>query len=563
MTSNDYHFVDRWRVEGDIKEVADIIEDALSLPRWWPSVYFDVNEVEPGGEHGIGRLISGWLAKAKYLSMTIDNAASMIAWLPDLIFTGRRFESGMTVVCNSLGLIVKLARVDELNDEKRIRLSNRAMLPGMVNAHSHAFQRVLRGRTEFRGGLLPARSGDSPTLNGELAEHSFWTWREMMYAAAMRLSVEDIYDASRMAFLEMALNGIAAVGEFHYLHHAANGSPYDDRNLLAKEVVRAARDVGLRVALLRVAYARPGYQTEPNPKQARFIEKDPEIYLRNLEKLIEDLSQAGDRSAWVGVAPHSVRAVPLDYLREVIAFANQRDLKVHMHVAEQPAEVSACAEEYGRTPIALLDTEGLLSKNFTAVHAIHVTPKAIPAMARAGAMVCACPTTERNLADGVVPADEYLKHNVPICLGTDSHVQIDLLEDARELEYHLRLQKLARAVLDTQSQVSSLKSQVSDASKLAAQLFDCATINGARSIDTPSGALEPGKSADFFTVALDDPSIAGASPDNLLASIVFSSSRAAVREVVVGGKPIVSDGRHLMQDEVVERFNDLQRRLWN
>jgi len=199
-----------------------------------------------------------------------------------------------------------------------------------------------------------------------------------------------------------------------------------------------------------------------------------------------------------------------------------------------------------------------LSERFTAVHAIHVTPKAMPAFAKTGAMVCACPTTERNLGDGVVPADEYLKHGVPICLGTDSHVQIDPFEEARELEYHLRLQKLERAVLNGKSQVSSLKSQ-----EIAALLFDCATVNGARSIGSPNGVLDVGKPADFFTVDLNDPSIAGASPDDLLSSIVFSASRAAVREVVVGGKPIVSEGQHLIQEEVVERFGELQKRLWS
>jgi formimidoylglutamate deiminase len=253
-----------------------------------------------------------------------------------------------------------------------------------------------------------------------------------------------------------------------------------------------------------------------------------------------------------------VRAVPLDYLRDVIAHSNQTGLKIHMHVAEQPAEVSACVEEYGRTPVALLQTEGLLSERFTAVHAIHVTPKAIASFARTGAMVCACPTTERNLGDGVVPADEYLKHDVPICLGTDSHAQIDLLEDARELEYHLRLQKLERAVLDRCSSPT-----VTEPSSLAARLFDGATINGARSIGAPGSSVEAGKAADFFTIALDDPSVAGASTNKLLATIVFSLSRAAVREVVVSGKPIVSAGQHLVQEEIVERFGDLQKRLWS
>ena len=517
--------------------------------------------------------------------MSIERANnSLIAWLPDLIYTGGRFERALALVCDSSGAIVRLTPVDQLRDEKRISLPNRALLPGMINSHSHAFQRVLRGRAEYR-------SRDLHT-----ARDSFWTWREMMYAAATRLTPADIYDASRMAFLEMALHGITAVGEFHYLHQQPDGTPYEDPNLLAKEVIRAAGDVGLRIALLRVAYARSGFQSEPNPKQARFIESDPENYLKNLDELMTDLDRgssptvregsptqdergalpngrANAPSAWVGVAPHSVRAVPLDYLRQVITQANQTNLKVHMHVAEQPAEVSACVEEYGRTPFALLQTEGLLGANFTAVHAIHVTPIAIAAFARTGALVCACPTTERNLGDGVVPADEYFKHDVPICLGTDSHAQINLLEDARELEYHLRLQKLERAVLDRGSSPTPgppagqpgwggrVREGVS--SSLAVRLFTCATRNGARSIGAPGGALEPGRSADFFTVALDDPSIAGASSDDLLASIVFSLSRAAVREVVVSGRPIVSDGQHLVQEEIIERFNDLQKRLWS
>lgn len=532
---------------------------------------------------------------------TYQETDSLIAWLPDLIFAGGRFQSGLALVCDSSGTIVKLAPLDELKNERRIILTNRAILPGLINSHSHAFQRVLRGRTEYRsrnapfsGGLLPAGSVGSPTLNAKVGRDSFWTWREMMYSAATRLTPEDIYDASRMAFLEMALNGITAVGEFHYLQHQPDGAPYDDPNLLAKEVVRAARDVGMRIALLRVAYARSGFQTEPNPRQARFIEKDPESYLRNLQRLIDDVARgssptfredsstqpsgalpdgragAPPPTAWVGVAPHSVRAVPLDYLKEIIAHASRTKLKIHMHVAEQPAEVSACVEEYGRSPIALLQTEGLLSEDFTAVHAIHVTAKAIAAFARTGAMVCACPTTERNLGDGVVPADEYFKRNVPICLGTDSHAQIDLLEDARELEYHLRLQRLERAVLDRGSSPTvSEGSQADDAlangraSDTAALLFDCATINGARSIGGSSGTLEPGKPADFFTVALNDPSIAGATPDDLLASIVFSLVRPAVREVVVSGKPVVSAGQHLVQEEIVERFIDLQKRLWS
>jgi formimidoylglutamate deiminase len=495
------------------------------------------------------------------------------AWLPDLIFADGRFQRDLALVCDDAGRIERLAPAHEVTDA--IPLKNRALLPGMVNAHSHAFQRVIRGRTEYR------------TKN---QQDTFWTWREMMYSAAARLTPEDIYDASRMAFLEMVLSGITAVGEFHYLHHNPDGQPYDDPNLLAKQVVRAARDVGLRIALLRVAYARSGFQTEANPRQARFLESDAGTYLRNLEKLSDDLDRdfppviREEREfaiiapappvnraivpAWVGIAPHSVRAVPLDYLAEVVAYAEtvakDQELPVHMHVAEQQAEVSACIQEYGRSPFALLETEGLLSSRFTAVHAIHVTPKAIASFARSGAMVCACPTTERNLGDGVVPADAYLKERVRIALGSDSHTQIDLLEDARELEYHLRLQRMERAVLEVPSASSNSDSADSeDVSKLANLLFECATFSGARSIGSGSGWLEEGSAGDFFTVDLDDPTIAGASQDDLLPAIIFSASRAAVSEVFVGGKQIVADGRHADQEEVVAKFNALQQKVWS
>ncbi|MBV9959503.1 MAG: amidohydrolase family protein, partial [Acidobacteria bacterium] len=252
-----------------------------------------------------------------------------IAFLPDLIYAGGRFERGRALVCDAAGRILRVAAADEIDCEV-VPLKNRALLPGMVNGHSHAFQRVIRGRTEHRS---------------RASADSFWTWRELMYSAAMRLEPEDIYDASRMAFLEMALGGITAVGEFHYLHRDAAGRAYDDPNLLAKEVIRAARDVGVRIALLRVAYARAGYRKEPDERQRRFIEPDAATYLRNVEKLKEELTRD---DAWTGLAPHSVRAVPLDYLREVVAYADRLNLPVHMHVAEQPAENAACVSEHGR-----------------------------------------------------------------------------------------------------------------------------------------------------------------------------------------------------------------------
>ena len=501
-------------------------------------------------------------------------------FVPDLLYVGGRFERRRGLVCDASGRVVAVTTA-EIPDGfvggenffveagpgvgvrvgRVVRLAGRAMLPGMVNAHSHAFQRVIRGRTEHRG----ADAADS-----------FWTWREMMYAAAARLTPEDVYDASRMAFLEMALGGITSVGEFHYLHRTPEGREYDgDRNLLAWNVVRAARDVGLRIALLRVAYARAGFNREPDPRQLRFIEPDPAAFILDTSTLARDLVAEGGPAprAWVGVAPHSVRAVPVEYLREVSSFARAARMPLHMHVAEQPAEVEACLAETGRTPVALLADEGVLGPDFTGVHAVHVTPAEVAQLAEAGACVCACPTTERNLGDGVVPADALFAAGVRVALGTDSHAQVDLLEDARELEYHLRLTSIRRNVLAPAAAHAVAESRAEGGhesapgegggmSSLAARLFECATRAGASSIGARAGSFEPGLAADFFTVDLEDPAVAGARAEDLLPSIVFSLSRAAVRETAVGGRLITEEGRHAAQAEIVSRFAALQRRLW-
>ncbi|MBV8073752.1 MAG: formimidoylglutamate deiminase [Acidobacteriaceae bacterium] len=374
--------------------------------------------------------------------------------------------------------------------------------PGLVSAHSHAFQRAIRGRTEQPSGV---------------GQDTFWTWREAMYQAANRLSPEDIYDVSRMTFLEMALAGITAVGEFHYLHNAPDGTRYDDSNLLAKQVIRAATDVGLRIVLLNTAYVRGG--------QPRFLTPSIDDFIRDTE----DLRGCSTELVSIGVAPHSVRAVPLDYLRGVIGYAQTNDLPIHMHVAEQPAEIEVCLDEYGMRPVELLYRNDLLSSSFTGVHVIHVIEDEIGYLAETGARVCACPTTERNLGDGAVPADRYFDRGVPVCLGSDSNVQIDILEDARELEYHLRMKRLERALLEPDG------------------LFNSATQAGRESLKLPANK-------DYFTVDPNDPSIAGG------ADIVFSTGRSAIRDVYVNGRQLVGNGRHAQQDEIIARFKAVQKR---
>ncbi|MGA3188529.1 MAG: formimidoylglutamate deiminase [Bryobacteraceae bacterium] len=433
----------------------------------------------------------------------------MKAWLADLIYTGGAFESGLAMMVDE-GVITGFSRSEE--DLKNAqRLPGRMILPGLVNVHSHTFQRVIRGRTEHK------------TSAGR---DTFWTWRQSMYHAANAMTAEEIYHAARMAFLEMLLSGITAVGEFHYVHQGLE---------IARAILRAGEELGLRVTLLRTAYVRAGWKKDPDPGQARFLTPDVERFLSDTDEMIAS-------GARVGVAPHSVRAVPLDYLRRVADYARLRGLPLHMHVSEQPAEVEACIGEYGRRPVELLHDHEILGDRFTAVHAIHITDEETRFLGES--TVCACPTSERNLGDGAVPADKLFEAGARICFGSDSNIQIDILEDARELEYHLRMNKLERAVLDT------------------ARLFESATESGARSLGSPGGSLEAGRAADFFTVDLNDCSIAGADRESLLGHVVFSLERTAVREVCVGGELVVQDGQHRLQDEIVREFGKVQRNLW-
>jgi formimidoylglutamate deiminase len=356
-----------------------------------------------------------------------------------------------------------------------------------------------------------------------------------------------------MAFLEMLMSGITCVGEFHYLHNAPDGSRYDDPNLLGVQVLRAADEVGLRIALLRTAYARAGWQKAAHSGQARFITAWPETFLEDTEALLEAIPKYSKPGfAWLGIAPHSIRAVPIDYLTKITNYAHENGLPVHMHVAEQPAEVDECLAEHKVRPVELLKRHNILDSSFTAIHAIHITESEVTYLGDAKAHVCACPTSERNLGDGPVPADRLSQAGVNICFGSDSNVQIDLLEDARLLEYHLRMKKLERAVL----------ARTSGEDQLAQLLFAGATETGAASLKAPGGSLEVGRPADFFTVDLSDVSIAGAGHESLLNNIVFSLERTAVRDVFVNGEPVIQEGRHALQDSVLSDFEAMQRRLW-
>jgi len=449
--------------------------------------------------------------------------------LADAVLWNGQLLRGTAVEVSADGILLSAGALPQ--DAPVERLPGTLLLPGFVNVHSHAFQRLLRGRTQAR----------SPDVEVD----DFWTWREAMYRAAMTLDPEGLYVASRQCFLEMALAGMTSVGEFHYLHHQPDGTPYAEPLELALQVIRAARDVGLRIVLLRTGYSRAGYKAPPNPRQRRFYDATPEAWLRAAEDL--RARTAEDTLVTVGIAPHSVRAVPRSWLE---AAAAAKESLVHMHVAEQPEEVVVCEAEYGRRPVELLADVGLLHEGFTAVHALHTMPHERELLR--GTSVCACPSTERDLGDGVLAADGMARAGVRLCVGTDSQATLDVFDELRMLEGHLRLTRGRRAVLDAPE----------GADGLGQLLLGFATENGARALGLPTGVLRPGAPADMCAVSLSHPSLVGAPGNALLASVVFAAEVGAVRDVAVQGQWVVRDGQHPLQESSARAYGELCRRVF-
>jgi len=449
------------------------------------------------------------------------------------MFAQGRAHEGAGLLVDSSGHVAGIVRPEAAEYAKVVRMPGKALLPGLANAHSHTFQRLFRARGEGR-----VSGGDT-----------FWTWREQMYRAAAFVSPDDAYEVARATFLEMLSAGITVVGEFHYLHNDRDGRPFDDPNTMAKAIIRAAESVGIRICLLRSAYLRAGFQREPHPGQRRFYETG-DAYLRNLEALLGEL--VGKPLVTVGAAPHSVRAVPLDVMKEIAAFAKERKLPVHLHISEQPAENEACVAEYGTTPVSLMAKHEILSSTTTLVHAIHLTQEEFERVAVSGSTICSCPTTERNLGDGVFPADAAAQLGIPVAFGTDSQAQIDILEDARQNEYHLRLVQGERGILDN-----------IHGEEIAHRLLGSATAAGYRALGIHGGSLGQGEPADFFTIDLNDVELLGTDAASLAPQAVFALGRAAIRDVAVAGRLVIEDGRHAHVEEIRARYRAVQKRFAN
>lgn len=387
-------------------------------------------------------------------------------------------------------------------------------IPGLANSHSHAFHRALRSRTQADRG-------------------TFWTWRDVMYRAAERLTPDLYHRLARATFAEMALAGVTCVGEFHYLHHQAGGTPYNDPNAMGEAVLSAADEVGIRITLLDTLYlhggSSPDGYSEPTSVQRRFCDTSADTWIDRVDRL------AASETRLIGGAVHSVRAVDPRSAQCVSEWAASQGAPIHAHVSEQFAENDACRAQHGVTPLQLLAHAGMLSERFSAVHATHVAPGDIALLAAAGSTVVVCPTTERDLGDGIGPTHEFAEAGVAMGLGSDSHAVIDLFEEALAVELDQRLRSRRRGVHN------------------ALELLSMATTNGHRSLGwDDAGTISIGNHADLVTVSLDSVRTAGTTRATATEAAVFAATASDVTDVVVDGRHIVTGGHHFEIDASAE-----------
>jgi len=387
--------------------------------------------------------------------------------------------------------------------EGAVRLAG-LTLPGFADTHSHAFHRALRGRTQAGLG-------------------TFWTWRERMYQLADRLDPDSYRALATAVYGELALAGITCVGEFHYLHHQPGGHRYADPNAMAAGLVEAATTAGIRLTLLDTCYLAAGVDGSPLAgPQRRFGDGDAQAWADRVGRL------APEPDHWrVGAAIHSVRGVPLDQLPTVVRWAADRTVPLHLHLSEQRAENEACLAYHHRTPTELLADLDVLGPRTTAVHATHLTDLDRTLLGDTGTGVCCCPTTERDLADGIGPARALVDAGASLSLGTDSHAVVDMFEEARAVELDTRLWDERRGHFRP------------------AELLAAATVAGHRALGwDDAGTISTGARADLVTVTLDSPRTAGTDP----AAIVFTATAADVTQVVASGRVVVRAGRHARLD---------------
>ncbi|MBD3945040.1 formimidoylglutamate deiminase [Nocardioides ganghwensis] len=444
----------------------------------------------------------------------------MTAYLLERAWLGDRFADDVLVEVED----GRFASVTPDSDPPRAVPVRGLVVPGLADTHSHAFHRALRGRTQRERG-------------------SFWTWRDQMYAVAARLDPDTYLALARATYREMAAAGITCVGEFHYLHHQPDGTPYVDPDEMGAALVEAARQAGIRITLLDTLYLSSGFGAPPEGAQVRYSDGSVERWVERVDGLEAGVARtsASGGHATVGAAVHSVRAVPADDLGTVASWVGDRPF--HVHLSEQVAENTACLEAYGVTPTRLLADHGLLRPTTSLVHATHLTDEDVALIGRAGSWASFCPTTERDLGDGIGPSRRLHDAGARLTLGSDSHAVIDLFEEMRAVELDERLATQQRGHWT------------------AAELLTAATTDGHASLGWPdAGAIAVGQRADLVVLDPASPRTAGTGRDEN--TVVFAAVAEDVRRVMADGRWVVEDGdraaigREL--DDVITRIGEEQ-----
>ncbi len=430
--------------------------------------------------------------------------------IPDYVYTPQGLQVNMIVSVSDDGRIDSIshqhAGTESISSSEILSLRGVALLPGFVNTHSHVFQRALRGHTH-----RPLSKQDT-----------FWTWRRAMYAEAQKLNPELLYVNALKAYREMLAAGYTSVGEFHYVHHRLDGRPYADPNEMSEAVIQAGREAGIRVILLMTAYAQSGFNQPPEEEQRRFCDASLGTYLDRVEALRL-------KGGPIGVAPHSVRAVPEEWFRAIAEYSQTHQLPLHVHADEQKVEIEQCLTMHGCTPIELLEHFGVLGTLTTIIHATHANDAEIALLAQHGCTVCVCPTTEGDLGDGIAPYRQLLAAQIPLAIGSDSNTRLDPIEELRWAEYSARMRYQRRRVL--------VRDELSSPGSL---LLEYGTRRGSVALGLDTGAIVPGMLADFIAVDMHHPSLTGWSPDDFLDVLFFGASSDVIVGTWVQGQRVYS-----------------------
>jgi formimidoylglutamate deiminase len=404
-------------------------------------------------------------------------------------------------------------------------------IPAVPNVHSHAHQRLMVGLAEKAG----------PGAD------SFWTWREAMYGFALKLSPDDLEAVAAQAYVEMVKAGFSSVGEFQYLHHQPDGSPYDEPAEMSLRCISAADEAGIAITLLPTLYNYSAFGGQASASGQRRFVNDANRFLEIYETL--KAVCGASRLRRLGISPHSLRAVTPELLKTVLDGIDD-DARVHIHVAEQTREVDDCLAWSGKRPVEFLLGKFEVSSRWCAIHATHMTAHEIEGLATSGAVAGLCPTTEANLGDGIFPADSFMKQGGAIAIGSDSQITISPAEDLRMLEYSQRLRDRTRNALASGAGASTGRS-----------LLDAVLKGGAASLDQPMGAIAVGKRCDIVVLDEAHPALIGRGGDAALDTWIFSAGNAAVKDVIVGGSHVVKNRRHINEDRIQKRFSETVGRL--